>query len=168
VHDKLVRRHPHVFGDTEVAGTGEVLANWDAIKQAEKQRTSVFDGLAAALPALALALKVQKKAAKLGFDWPDVHGALPKITEEVDEVLVASEAGDTDAVEGEIGDLLFAVVNVARHLDIEPETALRRAIAEFRTRFEHVERTARERDIDLRSSDLATLLALWDEAKRPR
>ena len=145
-----------------------MLANWDAIKQVEKQRTSVFDGIPAALPALALALKVQKKVAKLGFDWPDVHGALPKIAEEAGEVLVASEAGDEDAVEAEIGDLLFAVVNVARHLGVEPETALRRAIATFRSRFEHVERLARERDVDLRSSDLATLLALWDDAKQPR
>jgi tetrapyrrole methylase family protein/MazG family protein len=165
VHDKLVRRHPHVFGDTEVAGTGEVLANWDAIKQEEKQRTSVFDGIPAALPALALAHKVQSRAAKLGFDWPDVHGALPKIAEEAGEVVRAAETGDAHAVAAEIGDLLLAVVNVARHLDVDPESALRAAITTFRARFVHVEHLARERGIDLRAADLPTVTTLWDAAK---
>jgi tetrapyrrole methylase family protein/MazG family protein len=170
VHDKLVRRHPHVFGDThgnlvEVTGTGEVLANWDAIKQEEKQRTSVFDGIPTALPALALAHKVQDKAAKLGFDWPDVRGAFPKIVEETGEVARAVEAGDARAIEAEIGDLLFAVVNVARHVGVAPETALRGAIATFRARFEGVEHLARERGIDLRAADPAALTVLWDTVK---
>ncbi len=170
IHDKLVRRHPHVFADqqgnvVEVDGTDQVLANWDTIKQTEKQRTSVFDGIPGSLPALALAHKVQKKAAKAGFDWPDVDGALPKIAEETAEVMQAARGGDAEAVIAEVGDLLFAVVNVARHLGVEPETALRAATRTFRGRFEIVERLAAGRGIDLTTAELATLLALWDEAK---
>ena len=171
VHDKLVRRHPHVFPDAagntvEVDGTVAVLANWDAIKQAEKGRTSVFDGIPPALPALALAHKVQRKAAKLGFDWPDVHGAVPKIAEETDEVLAAVTTGDADQVAAELGDLLFAVVNVARHLDVDPEAALRAATTKFRRRFEQVERLAHQRGIDLPAAPIETLDILWREAKR--
>jgi tetrapyrrole methylase family protein/MazG family protein len=174
VHDKLVRRHPHVFAPegsalVEVAGADEVVANWDAIKQTEKQRSSVFEGIPTAQPSLSYAHAVQRKAAKLGFDWPDVHGAVPKIAEETAEVLEAAAAagvsGDDSAVAGELGDLLFAVVNVARHLKVEPESALRAATKKFRTRFEGVERLARERGIDLLAADLTILDALWDEVK---
>jgi tetrapyrrole methylase family protein / MazG family protein len=166
IHDKLVRRHPHVFGDVEVAGTGEVLDNWDAIKRAEKGRTSVFDGIAGSLPSLSYAHQVQKKAAKVGFDWPDVDGALPKIAEEAAELRAAIDGADPDATADELGDLLFAVVNVARHLRVDPEAALRAASQKFRGRFEHVERIARERGIDLHDVDLTTLDGLWDEVKR--
>jgi tetrapyrrole methylase family protein/MazG family protein len=171
VHDKLVRRHPHVFGDADgnlvdVAGAGEVLSNWDAIKRTEKQRSSVFDGVPGSLPALAYAGSVQRKAAKVGFDWPDVDGALPKIAEEAAELVAASAGGDADEVQEELGDLLFAVVNVARHLDVDPELALRAATVKFRRRFEQVERLAGERGIDLHSAGLETLDMLWDEIKR--
>ena len=171
IHDKLVRRHPHVFGDAhgnvvEVADTGEVLDNWDAIKRAEKGRTSVFDGIAGSLPSLSYAHQVQKKAAKVGFDWPDVGGAFPKIAEETAELRAAVDDADPAATADELGDLLFAVVNVARHLRVDPEAALRAAAQKFRDRFEHVERLARDRTIDLHTTDLATLDALWDEVKR--
>lgn len=174
VHDKLVRRHPHVFAPeggelVEVGGADDVVANWDAIKKAEKQRSSVFEGIPASQPSLTYAHAVQRRAAKLGFDWPDVHGAIPKIAEETGEVLeaaaAAAESGDQSAVIGELGDLLFAVVNVARHLGVEPESALRVATKKFRTRFEGVEQLAGERGIDLLSADLTTLDALWDEVK---
>lgn len=168
VHDKLVRRHPHVFGEVEVSGADEVVANWDAIKRTEKQRTSVFEGVATSQPSLSYAYAVQRKAAKMGFDWPDVHGAVPKIAEETAEVLAAAaaaDAADDPAVFDEVGDLLFAVVNVARHLGVEPEAALRAAVQKFRRRFEHVERLASQRSIELRGSTLAVLDALWDEAK---
>ncbi|HAP78286.1 MAG TPA: nucleoside triphosphate pyrophosphohydrolase [Acidimicrobiaceae bacterium] len=165
VHDKLVRRHPHVFGDVDAADSDTVKANWDAIKAAEKGRTSVFEGVAMAQPALSYAEAVQRKAAKLGFDWPDVHGALPKIAEEAAELVAAHEHGDPGHIADELGDLLFAVVNVARHLGVEPETALRAAAHKFRTRFEGVERLAQQRGIDMKSADLATLDALWDEVK---
>jgi len=163
VHDKLVRRHPHVFGDVDAPDTTTVLRNWDAIKREEKQRTSVFDGVALSQPALMYADAVQRKAAKLGFDWPDVHGALPKIAEEAAELVAAADHGERDE---ELGDLLFAVVNVARHLKIEPESALRGAAHKFRTRFEAVEALARARGVDLHAADLVTLDALWDEVKR--
>jgi tetrapyrrole methylase family protein/MazG family protein len=165
VHDKLVRRHPHVFGDVHAADSGTVVANWDAIKRAEKQRTSVFDGVATSQPALSYAFTVQRKAAKVGFDWPDVGGALAKIPEEAAEIVHAAASGDRRAVEDEVGDLLFAVVNVARHLDIEPEVALRGAVQKFRRRFEEVERLATERGVDLHATELATLDALRDEVK---
>ena len=165
VHDKLVRRHPHVFGDVEAADSATVLTNWDAIKRDEKKRTSVFDGVAMSQPSLGYAFTVQRKAAKVGFDWPDVTGALAKIPEETAEIVAAFASGEHRAVEDEVGDLLFAVVNVARHLDVEPEAALRAAVGKFRRRFEQVEQLARERGIDLHASDLTTLDALWDEVK---
>jgi tetrapyrrole methylase family protein/MazG family protein len=165
VHDKLVRRHPHVFGDVVADDAATVRANWDDIKRAEKGRTSVFDGVAAAQPALAYADALQRKAAKAGFDWPDVHGALPKIAEEAAEVVEALDGDDPDHLAGEVGDLLFAVVNVARHLGVEPETALRGAAQKFRHRFEGVEALATERGIELRGAGLDVLDALWDEVK---
>ncbi|MEX0846441.1 MAG: nucleoside triphosphate pyrophosphohydrolase [Ilumatobacteraceae bacterium] len=170
VHDKLVRRHPHVFppegGDlVEVADADEVVSNWDAIKRTEKQRNSVFDGVPTSQPSLSYAYAVQRKASKVGFDWPDVGGALPKIAEEAAEIVDAMTNGTTADVADELGDLLFAVVNVARHLGVEPEAALRAATRKFRSRFEGVESLARERGIDLLAADLATLDALWDEIK---
>lgn len=165
VHDKLVRRHPHVFGDVVADDADTVRANWDAIKHAEKGRTSVFDGIAAAQPALAYADAVQRKAAKTGFDWPDVHGALPKIAEETAEVVEALDGDDPARVAAEVGDLLFAVVNVARHVGVEPETALRSAAQKFRRRFEGVEALAAERGIEMRGAGLEVLDALWDEVK---
>ncbi len=170
VHDKLVRRHPHVFppegGDAvEVSGADEVVTNWDAIKRIEKQRDSIFDGIPNSQPSLGYAYAVQRKAAKVGFDWPDVHGAVPKIAEETAEVLEAHASGDEQHLADEVGDLLFAVVNVARHLGVEPEAALRAATRKFRTRFEGVERLAREREIDLHTAGLTVLDALWDQVK---
>lgn len=165
VHDKLVRRHPHVFANVDADSTEQVLSNWESIKRDEKNRTSIFDGIPSALPSLSYAYKSQKKAAALGFDWPDVGGALPKIAEEVDEVMQAHGSGDKEATADELGDLLFSVVNVARHLKVDPEVALRAAVTKFRTRFEGVERLAAERGIDLAASDLATLDLLWDEVK---
>ena len=192
IHDKLVRRHPHVFGDLagEELGTDEVLSNWEDIKRAEKSRTSVFDGIPRSMPALSYAAKVGAKASKVGFDWPEVTGAFAKIAEETEElqaVIAETAASPTDTssassadtesaapVESigrateELGDLLFAVVNVARHLRIDPELALRAATDKFRERFERVERLAAERSIDLRAADLATLDALWDDIKSER
>ena len=176
IHDKLVRRHPHVFGDLVGADldTTEVLSNWDDIKRQEKSRTSVFDGIPRSMPALAYAAKVGSKASKVGFDWPDVAGAFPKIAEETAELHEAMHDASDDSDEadaattGELGDLLFAIVNVARHLRIDPELALRAATDKFRDRFEGVEHLARERSIDLRTAELETLDSLWDEVKSAR
>jgi len=165
VHDKLVRRHPHVFGDVVAVDPDTVVSNWDAIKRSEKGRTSVFDGVPTSQPSLSYADAVQRKAAKVGFDWPDVEGAWPKIAEEIDEVREAAATGNEREVHLELGDLLFSVVNVARHLGVEPEAALRAATQKFRARFEQVESLARNRSIDLHAVDLATLDALWDEVK---
>jgi tetrapyrrole methylase family protein/MazG family protein len=163
IHDKLVYRHPHVFAAVEVDGTDAVLANWEELKAAEKSRASLMEGIPSALPALAYAAKVQKRAASVGFDWDDVAGALPKIAEELGELVEVLSEPD-DAAE-ELGDLLFAVVNVARHLGVDAEGALRAATAKFRARFEGVELLAADRGLALRSLDMAALDALWDEVK---
>jgi tetrapyrrole methylase family protein/MazG family protein len=165
IHDKLVRRHPHVFGDVVVDGTDEVLDNWEAIKREEKGRTSVFDGIPRSMPALSYTAKVGKKASKVGFDWPDAEGAFAKVDEEITELHEAADEGDDDHTADELGDVLFAVVNVARHLGIDPELALRAACDKFRRRFEGVERRVRDRGLDLHAADLATLDGLWDEVK---
>lgn len=171
IHDKLVRRHPHVFGDEhgvtiDVDGTEQVLENWEEIKRAEKGRASVFDGVPTSLPSLAYASKVQKKAAKVGFDWPDVAGALPKIAEEATELTAAAAGGDAAETADELGDLLFAVVNVARHLRVDSESALRAATNKFRRRFEALEQIASARGIDVHTAGLDALDAMWDEVKR--
>lgn len=167
IHDKLVRRHPHVFGDLTGADldTEQVLSNWDDIKREEKSRTSIFQGIPRSMPALAYAAKVGSKASKVGFDWPDVDGAFPKVAEETAELHETIRGGDDAATNEELGDLLFAVVNVARHLGVDPELALRAATDKFRGRFEAVETLALERGIDLGGADLATLDALWDDVK---
>ena len=164
IHDKLVRRHPHVFAGVEAGDAGAVVANWDEIKRAEKGRTSVFDGVAASLPALAFTEHLMRKAAKVGFDWPDVAGPLAKLDEELAE-LRAAIAGTGGDVALELGDVLATVVSVARHLGVDAELALRAAGIKFRRRFEAVEALAADRDIDLRAADLSTLDALWDEVK---
>lgn len=187
IHDKLVRRHPHVFAPpgserVEANDAAAVLANWDEIKRAEKQRASIFDGVSTSQPALALAQQVQHKAAKVGFDWDDVGGPLEKVREELDELTAAiaeappgaigehaAEAMTTGVggahVFDELGDLLFAVVNAARHLGVDAELALRSAAGKFRTRFGGVEALAAERGIDIGEADLAALDVLWDDVK---
>lgn len=160
---KLVRRHPHVFGDTTAASAEEVALNWDALKQQEKPRSSILEGIPPALPALAESQSIQGRARRVGFDWPDVEGPLEKLTEELSE-FARAEAGDGDR-EDEFGDILFVVANVAQRLGLDAEQALRGANAKFRRRFGLVEELARERALDLRDLDLAGLDALWDEAK---
>ena len=166
IHDKLVHRHPHVFGSVEVDGAGEVLANWEQIKKAEKGRSSIMEGVPGDLPSLLYAHKIQGKAASVGFDWDDVDGALPKISEELDELQAAITSAVGRDIEDELGDLLFAVVNVARHLEVDPEAALRGASAKFRTRFQSVEAQADAEGRDLSAMSLAELDTLWDRAKR--
>ncbi len=162
--DKLVRRHPHVFGDTAVAGTGEVLRNWEKIKLAEG-RASLLSGVPGALPALLRAFRVQEKVAGVGFDFPDDRGAWQKVEEELAEVQ-AVPPDDADALEREWGDLFFALVNVARKQGVNPENALQRTNATFARRFAHVETRMRETGQPLGSAPLSVMDGFWDEAKR--
>ncbi len=155
---KMERRHPHIFGDTAAETAEAVLANWEAIKAAEKPRASVLDDVPLALPALTRAEKLQKRAARTGFDWPDATGPRAKIAEELAEL---DAAADDAARADELGDLLFAVVNLARHLKIDPEAALRAANIKFETRFRAIEATPGFADMDLDAKD-----ALWRAAKQ--
>ena len=169
ISEKMVRRHPHVFGSTTVSGADQVAANWEAIKAAEKGdagrgvRASSVDGVQGDLPALAYARELSARAAKVGFDWDGPEGTLDKVAEELAEVREAFD--DPAAVAAEIGDLLFAAVNVARHRGVDPEAALRQAAAKFRRRIQACEALAAERDIDTRTAGLPVLDALWDEVK---
>ncbi len=162
IADKLVRRHPHVFADADAATPEEVQANWDQLKAEEKpERTGPFDGIPTALPALMLADELQRKASRQGFAWGSGDQVVAKVREELDEVLAA----DPDEVADEVGDLLQAVVGLARHLDVDAETALRGATGRFRTRFERV--LSKARAAGREPGDLAPgeWLALWDEVK---
>ncbi len=169
--EKLVRRHPHVFADAEVANTEHVIANWEEIKKQERrdagqQNPSHLDGIPKSLPALMRAQRMQARAARQGFDWREVGGALDKVEEEFAELRRENEEGSTDTVEAELGDLLFSLVNVSRFLHVDPEQALQRAIAKFEKRFRSVESALREREQSMRNSTLEELDALWDEAKK--
>lgn len=167
VHDKLVARHPHVFGDVTVSSSTEVESNWEAIKKAEKpERTGIFDGVVSASPSLLLATKMQQRAARVGFDWPDLEGPLEKISEEANEVVVAARSGDPEATKAEVGDLLFAVVNIARHLDIDAESALRAAVTKFRHRVESVEALATNQGKKMKEMTLSELDELWKVVKQ--
>lgn len=165
---KLIERHPHVFGETEVHSSDEVLRNWEQIKSASKSRKTVADKMQSVpreLPALMRADKIQRQAAKVGFDWDELSDAAKKISEEEAELSAAIAANDRANTVEELGDLLFAVVNVARKLDIDPEEALTKATDKFQTRFTAVEALANARSISMAESDLAVLDKLWDEVK---
>lgn len=167
--DKMVARHPHVFGDESRDKSAEQQTlDWETIKAAEragKEQKGALDGVAANLPALLRAHKLQKRAARVGFDWPDASHVLAKITEEAAELEEARDSMDADALEDEFGDLLFVIVNLGRHLGIEPEAALRRTNAKFTRRFEQVEARLAARGKTPGQSDLAEMDALWDEVK---
>src|ERR1700676_1358519 len=168
ISDKMIRRHPHVFGDAVISSVSAQNEAWEAHKAAERAANggadSVLDGIALAFPALLRAAKVSRRAARIGFDWPDARAVIPKLAEEIAEIEAELDKGaGRDRLEDEIGDLLFAAANLARKLDIEPETALRRATAKFERRFRRVETLAAERGI---VPDLDALEALWQEVKR--
>lgn len=168
VAKKMVIRHPHVFGDTVVSGSDEVLSNWDAIKKRTKKQTTqteVLQSVSKAMPALMRSAKVQHRAAKVGFDWPDVSGALDKVGEETEELKEAVASGSREDCEEELGALLFSVVNVSRFLGVEPEQALALACDKFISRFEKMERLAAERGSDIHSCGPEALDSLWKEAK---
>jgi|ERR1700756_748256 MazG family protein len=164
IADKLVLRHPHVFGENKLSTSDAVLRQWEAIKRSEKQdRKSIIDGIPRTLPALAKAQKVQKKAARAGFDWPEAGDVLAKIREEISEMEVAK---DTDELSEELGDLLFSIVNFARKRSLDAEDLLQTATEKFTRRFRAIETLAAEKDIQLSALSLSELDRLWDEAKR--
>lgn len=187
VHAKMVRRHPHVFGDVVVRDNEELLRNWEASKAEEKRAAgkdgggddaSLLDGVSAKAPALMEAQQLSAKAARVGFDWRDVDEIFDKLTEETGELRAAireqgeaaggDEAGDEAGhrrVREEVGDLLFAAVNIARRLDVEPESALKLTSRKFRRRFRHIERGLKARGRDLDKATLEEMEGLWQEAK---
>jgi tetrapyrrole methylase family protein/MazG family protein len=181
ISQKLIRRHPHVFGETQVKDSTEALDNWARIKVEQEGRTpkdSILDGVSTGLPPLDRAWKFQKKAAKAGFDWPNLAGVIAKIKEELDEV---EEAVDTASVNGvthnkgadekieeELGDLLFSAVNLCRYLNVEPSVALRRTNGKFAERFRYVEKMMKETSQEMKKENLIVMDKYWNEAKEWR
>lgn len=173
VSQKLILRHPHVFGDAKLERAEDVLDNWDALKaderkasgKKEKERESILDEVPVHFPALLEGLKLTKKAAKVGFDWDSTDRIFDKLYEEVGELKQAIETRDAGEIGEELGDLLFVLVNLARHLKIEPETALKKTNRKFRSRFKYIEKELSRQGNSLESSTLDELDALWNEAK---
>ncbi len=164
VNGKLLRRHPHVFGDVEVSGADEVAANWRELKKAEHgERESVLDGVPRALPALAYGQEIHTRAARTGFDWPDMAGVMDKLREELGEL---NAAQTPDELEHELGDVVATLVNVARKLEIDIEGAVRKANRRFEGRFRHMEQAARDKGAPLEQLPLDRLEELWQEAKK--
>jgi tetrapyrrole methylase family protein/MazG family protein len=170
IHSKMVRRHPHVFGEVEVSGAAEVVRNWEAIKQRERSEKGALAGVPRQLPALLKAYRITEKAAALGFDWERVADVVAKLEEEVSELAVELRAGSGEGAEQrvreELGDVLFVMANLARQLAVDPEAALQAANEKFARRFGGMEELASRRGTPLRSLTLAEMDALWDEVKR--
>jgi tetrapyrrole methylase family protein / MazG family protein len=175
LHEKMVRRHPHVFGGADLRTADDVLRNWEDIKAAERGTSSasspdsgrsLLDGIPSRLPALHQAYQMTAKASRVGFDWPDLEAILEKLKEETAETLEAHAAKDQSRLVDEAGDLLFVAVNVARFLGVDPETALRRSNRKFERRFRYVEAKIKGQGRELKEASLAEMDALWDEAKK--
>lgn len=169
INDKLVRRHPHVFGDVKADTAQEVLFNWEQIKQTERRRekgqASLLDGVPRELPALLRAHRLQEKASRVGFDWKEAQEVFRKVEEELAELRAAMQGQAAERVEAELGDLLFALVNLSRFLAVNPEEALRKTIARFIARFRYIEEELARRGRSLRQASLEEMDALWAEAK---
>lgn len=185
VHAKMVRRHPHVFGDTTAGDSAEVLRNWEAIKAEEKraagkgvdesENASILDGVSTKAPALMEAHQISTKVARVGFDWKNVEEIFDKLHEELDELREAISAhadsndeADHTHVREEIGDLLFVITNIARRLHVEPEAALKLSNRKFRKRFGYIEKRLRERDLKFDDTTIEVLEELWQEAKKEK
>ena len=167
ISEKMVRRHPHVFGDESREKTaGQQTADWERVKAAERGKAGALAGVATGLPALTRAVKLQNRAARVGFDWPDAGAVLDKIAEETAELVEARDAGDAARVIEEYGDLMFVMANLARHLGVDPEAALRAANAKFTSRFAAIEAALAAEGRTPAESGLAEMDALWDAAKR--
>lgn len=171
ITDKIIRRHPHVFGEIKAENSDEVLKNWENIKQQEryqKEQFSILDNVPIALPSLLRAAKLQKRCAKVGFDWSELEPTIQKVEEELQEVRdeILKQPQNPQAIEEEIGDLLFATVNVARHLKLNPEEALRKANLKFERRFRQVEQRILDSGRQLEQVSLAEMDLIWDQIKR--
>jgi len=168
INEKLIRRHPHVFGDVKVKNVDEILDNWAAIKvnqEGRKPKDSILDEVNSGLPPMDRSYKLQKKAAKVGFDWPDMEGVISKIEEELDEVRDAASQTASEKIEEELGDLLFSVINLCRFLKVEPSVALRRTNSKFVKRFKYVEEKMKETQKEMKKENLDTMDKFWNEAK---
>jgi len=163
---KLIRRHPHVFGDLQVDNASEVLVNWEDIKAKEKKKESIFEDIPKSLPALMRAEKIQKKAARVGFDWPSIEGAWLKVKEELGELEEVIEFDEKIRIKEELGDLFFAIVNVCRFLDIDPEEVLQNTNVKFIKRFSYIERYVKEERLIWSELNLEYMDKLWEEAKK--
>jgi tetrapyrrole methylase family protein/MazG family protein len=168
IHTKLVRRHPHVFADLELNNSDDVIKTWESLKAEERKANNgdekgLLDGVAAALPALTQAQTMQKRVARVGFDWPEIEGVIEKVCEEIEEI---RSAPDDEARSAEVGDLFFSVVNLARWLGVDAESALREANMRFRARFAHIEEMARQQGRELGEMSLEEMDALWEDGKR--
>ncbi|MDR1210701.1 MAG: nucleoside triphosphate pyrophosphohydrolase [Spirochaetaceae bacterium] len=170
VAEKLIRRHPHVFGRLKVRDSAEVLDNWARIKVEQEGRSpkdSCLDEVSTALPPLEKAYKLQKKAAKSGFDWPDPAAVMGKLREEMEEVQEAVTINDNgESLEGELGDLLFSAINLCRSFKVDPAVALQRTNGKFIKRFKHVERRMKEAGAEMKKENLALMDRYWEEAKK--
>lgn len=174
VTEKLIHRHPHVFGEADLKTADDVLSNWDELKKAERKATgkkektkdSILEDVPVHFPALLEGLKLTKRAAKVGFDWENTEQIFDKLTEEVNELKAEIGGDNREKIEEEIGDLLFVVVNLARKLSVEPETALKKTNRKFRERFKHIETELKARGKTPEESSLEEMDALWNESKR--
>jgi MazG family protein len=165
ITEKLIFRHPHIFGDAKAGNAKEVKQNWEKLKMQEG-RESLMDGVPKELPSLLRAHRLQEKASKVGFDWEKKEDAWKKVDEEMRELHKAIDQAKTDEIEAEFGDLLFALVNYSRFIDVNPENALRRTVEKFISRFQYIERKLKEMGKDIHSSSLEEMDGLWNEAKK--
>lgn len=169
INEKLVRRHPHVFGSLGSIDTEEVIVNWDRIKaeeKKEKRQKSILDDIPGSFPSIQRSLKMQERVRKVGFDWPDMQDCLDKVNEEIDEFRDAVSEGDTAHIEHEMGDVFFAMINLSRFLKINPDEALRKANSRFQRRFTYIEQKLLEKGISSEDATLDEMEALWQEAKK--
>lgn len=164
--DKLIMRHPHIYGDVKVASAEDVKSNWEVIKLKEKDRKSVLEGVPVSLPAIVKAYRMQEKVRGVGFDWENAGQVWQKVQEEMNELQAEVAAGDTEKMENEFGDLLFSLVNYSRFIGVNPEDALERTNKKFLKRFKHIEEQAQKQGKNLKEMTLSEMDAFWDEAKK--
>lgn len=167
VYTKMIRRHPHVFGQIKVKNAEEVLVNWEKIKQEEKkvERSSILDGVPKELPSLLRAHRIQSRASNVGFEWENFHHVLKKLDEEFSELRQAYKHGNIEEIEDEFGDILFVLVSISRFLNINPDDALRKAITKFTTRFNYMEQKMKEMNKDWKDMSVEEMDALWNKSK---